>query len=72
MIRIALDTSCLNANKRHCVLNQLEALDKSGKIQLITSTVNEKEQNKSNPSAEWKEKYRKEINSKVKKLLIRY
>ncbi|MBA7492641.1 hypothetical protein ES702_03191 [subsurface metagenome] len=66
MIKIALDTSCLNANKRHFVLNQLEALHASGKIQLITSTVNEKEQDATNLREDWRKKYLKEINSKVK------
>ena len=68
MIRIALDTSCLNAKKKHPVLNRIEVLDELCKIQLVTSTVNEKEQQNTNPSAGWRKKYLEEINKKEKVL----
>lgn len=68
MIKIALDSSCLNARKEHNILNKLENLEKSGKIKLVTSTVNEKEQCEKNPSTEWRERYLKIINNKHKVL----
>ncbi|EKD25986.1 MAG: hypothetical protein ACD_79C01416G0002 [uncultured bacterium] len=66
MTRIGLDTSCLNAKKTHTVLNELDVLEKNGKIKLITSTVHEKEQSSSNSNDFWKEKYKGRINQKEK------
>ncbi len=63
MIKIALDTGCLNANKRHIVLNRLDELEKQGKIKLVTSTVNEREAEK-NPDQSFRDKYLHIINSK--------
>lgn len=66
MIKIGLDTSCLNVKGKHDILNQLETLEKEGKITLITSTVNEKEQINTNTSDYWKNKYLNKINQKEK------
>ena len=59
MIKIALDTSCLNVKKQNSIINELEDLEKQGKIILITSTVNEKEENTSNKNDFWRVKYKK-------------
>ncbi len=66
MIKIGLDTSCLNVKGKNNTLNQLEALEAQGKIILVTSTVNEKEQINTNTDEYWKDKYLKKINRKQK------
>ena len=67
-IKIALDTSCLNAKKEDSVLNKLEDLREKEIIELYTSTVNEKEQIEKNPNKKWREKYLKRINEEHKVL----
>lgn len=54
-IKIAIDTNCLNTKKKSntpekIILNELESLWETGKIELITTTVHETEQMKSNPN----------------------
>lgn len=66
MIKIGLDTSCLNAKGKHDILNKLEEIEKRGKITLITSTVNEKEQIDTNKNEYWQNKYLEKINQKQK------
>ncbi len=63
-MRIALDTSCLNVNGRSNALNKLEALEREGRIALIVSTVNEKEQRQSNDSQAWKQRYLDKLEQK--------
>lgn len=70
MIKIALDSSCLNAKKGNDILNKLEELYSQGKILLITSTVNEREQNVTNKVEKWKSEYLKIINMREKLLEV--
>ena len=66
MVKIGLDTSCLNVKGKHNILNKLENLGKKSKILLITSTVNEKGQEISNKNDFYKSKYLEKINQKEK------
>ena len=61
MIKIALDSSCLNVKKTHPVLNELNTLEEERKIQFFTSTVNSREQADTNEQVEYREKYLKRI-----------
>lgn len=45
-------------------MNRLEELHHMGRIQLVVSTVNSREQEESNPDQAWKEKYKKKISEK--------
>jgi hypothetical protein len=69
MLKIALDTSCLNIKQRNSVLNQLEELYKSGSIELVTSSVLERDQ-KNNLHSDFKKQYLKKIESLSKKLEV--
>ncbi|MBI3032471.1 hypothetical protein HYY69_03280 [Candidatus Woesearchaeota archaeon] len=66
MIKIALDTGCLNVKKKDLILNKLDELEGLGKIKLITSTVNEKEQILTNQIETFRNTYLKIINNKEK------
>lgn len=43
MIRIAVDTCCLNARKHHRILNKLDRLYADGKVELLVSRVNQRD-----------------------------
>jgi hypothetical protein len=66
MIKIAIDTSCLNVKKKCKYLNILDKLYSKNKIEIISSTVLEKEQN-DNPNSNWRNQYQKRINDLNKK-----
>jgi len=69
MLKIALDTSCLNIKQGNSVLNQLEELHQRGEIELVTSSVLEREQ-KNNLNSDCREKYLEKIEFLSKKLEV--
>ena len=70
IIKIALDTSCLNVKKNHVILNELEQLDKKNFVLLTTSTVLVREQHESNPNEIWRKKYLFKIDRLSKELEV--
>lgn len=66
IVKIALDTSCLNVKRKNLILNLVEQMEQEGKVVLVTSTVNEKEQLASNQDLRWQKEYLEKINRENK------
>jgi tRNA(Ser,Leu) C12 N-acetylase TAN1 len=62
MLKIAIDTCCLNSKKQINCLNELFELEKQKKLQIITTNALEKD----HPSGKIQPKYIKEIDSHKK------
>jgi tRNA(Ser,Leu) C12 N-acetylase TAN1 len=63
MLKIAIDTCCLNSKKQINCLNDLFELEKQKKLQIITTNALEKD----HPSGKIQKKYLNEINRHEKK-----
>lgn len=61
MVKVALDTGCLNARGKHPELNKLDELEKEGKITLSTSSTSRREQIETQKDPVWLDKYEKRI-----------
>ncbi|MFW9995039.1 MAG: hypothetical protein ACFFD4_23580 [Candidatus Odinarchaeota archaeon] len=66
MLKIALDTGCLNVKGKHPILNELEQLEKDGHLEITTSSVLEREQMEKNVMQEWRDRYLSKINKHSK------
>lgn len=61
VVRLSLDSSCLNTKKKHPILNILDELEKDGKIEIFVSTSIWREQVETQQNPEWQRKYLKRI-----------
>jgi hypothetical protein len=61
VIRISLDSACLNVKHKDHILNEIEALEKQGKVELYSSLTVQREQTRPKIKSEFRIRYEKRM-----------